>query len=192
MLGSIALACPGETNDSESGGTARARADRCRSEASAATANAEPPHPSRSPNPVLASSHYTGDRMPSDWPLVGREAQIGRVSKLALELGRGIVFAGPAGAGKSSLGRASLKWAQENHLVTAEVVATRSASAIPFGAWAPLLPNAEEQDSRAIGSLARFLRSAEAAVVQRAGGGRLFLFVDDAHLLDDGSAVLLR
>jgi DNA-binding NarL/FixJ family response regulator len=130
--------------------------------------------------------------MPSDWPLVGREAQIRRVSKLALELGRGIVFAGPAGAGKSSLGRASLKWAQENHLVTAEVVATRSASAIPFGAWAPLLPNAEEQDSRAIGSLARFLRSAEAAVVQRAGGGRLFLFVDDAHLLDEGSAVLLR
>jgi len=73
-------------------------------------------------------------------------------------------------------------------LRTARVAATRAAAALPFGALAPLLPAIDGGSS----DRADFLRRCCAALLERAAGQRLVLFVDDAQLLDDASAVLVH
>src|SRR5262249_34374887 len=61
-------------------------------------------------------------------------------------------------------------------------------SSIAFGPFAPLLP-VDEPASDLLG----LLRQSSAAIHERAGpDGRLLLVVDDAHLLDDGSAALVH
>jgi DNA-binding NarL/FixJ family response regulator len=111
---------------------------------------------------------------------------------------RGAVLAGPSGVGKTRLGREALAIAERAGLATAEVNASRSAAQLPFGAFAPLLPT--EPGSPVVndavpggsGDLVDLLRRSVEALAARANGGRLVLFVDDAHLLDDASATLLH
>jgi DNA-binding NarL/FixJ family response regulator len=119
---------------------------------------------------------------------------------------RGAVLAGPSGVGKTRLGREALAIAERAGMATAEVNASRSAAQLPFGAFAPLLPAdaAGPVDAgAAVGPVAGaglgglddqvdLLRRSVAALASRADGGRLMLFVDDAHLLDDASATLLH
>jgi DNA-binding CsgD family transcriptional regulator len=76
-------------------------------------------------------------------------------------------------------------------VATARVTATRSASGLPFGALAPLLP-AAQSEAGAVDDKADLLRRSAAALVERAAGRRLVLFIDDAHLLDDASATLVH
>lgn len=64
--------------------------------------------------------------------------------------------------------------------------ATQSAAKIQFGALAHLLP-AEPPVADGRPNLLRVLADALLAEV---GDGKRVLFVDDAHLLDDGSAAL--
>ena len=103
--------------------------------------------------------------------------------------GGGFVIAGPAGVGKTRLAVEATRVATEKGYATAHVVGTRAASSIPFGAFAPLLP---ELDVDARGLL-HFLRQATDAIVDmnRSDQG-LLLVVDDAHQLDNGSAALLH
>lgn len=111
----------------------------------------------------------------------------------------GAVLAGPPGVGKSRLGREAVAIAERAGMATAEVTASRSAAQLPFGAFAPLLP-AEPGPSPLVGDAGPggfddrldLLRRSVAALAARADGGRLVLFVDDAHLLDDASATLLQ
>ncbi|HEX2186102.1 MAG TPA: hypothetical protein VHN78_11425, partial [Chloroflexota bacterium] len=69
------------------------------------------------------------------------------------------------------------------------VAATASASSIPLGAFAHVLPRPP-----AAGELSGLdlLRQATAALTDAAGGARLVVGVDDAHLLDDASATLVH
>jgi DNA-binding CsgD family transcriptional regulator len=80
-----------------------------------------------------------------------------------------------------------LERAREAGRTTAWVQATGSAGAIPFGAFAHLLP----AELSAAGPV-NVLRVAGESISQRAPDGRLVLAVDDAHLLDGASAALVR
>ncbi len=121
------------------------------------------------------------------WPLVGRVDELELVEgALAGPDGAGVVLAGSAGVGKTRLAGEVLARASAAGRTTAWVQATRSASAIPFGAFAHLLPG----DLGEAGPV-NLLRLAGDAIAGRGGDGRLVLAVDDAHLLDASSAALL-
>lgn len=118
-----------------------------------------------------------------EWPLVGRAAELERVNQFLRSGEAAVVFAGPAGVGKTRLANEALDIARSFGFAPARVTATDAASTLPFGAFAPLLPDI------AVGiDSADLLRRVARAVVARGQGKRVALLVDDAHLLDDGSA----
>jgi DNA-binding CsgD family transcriptional regulator len=122
-------------------------------------------------------------------PLVGRESELALVSS-ALTSGevQAVVIAGTAGLGKSRLAREAAGALESQGWLTARVIATRGVAVIPFGAFAALLvgvesPTGERHDLLAEASREFARRDRE--------DGPLAVVVDDAHLLDDGSAALL-
>jgi len=125
----------------------------------------------------------------TSWPLVGREQELERVSEL-LHGGAcgGVVFAGAAGVGKTRLAREALAAARAMGFTGDWAVGTRSAASIPFGALSHLLPPGRDASSEHLD----MLRATVGHLARRADGRRLVLAVDDAHLLDDGSATLVR
>ncbi|MGH9281809.1 MAG: AAA family ATPase [Acidimicrobiales bacterium] len=128
-----------------------------------------------------------------EWPFVGRGGELRELRTLVThDDGRGVVVAGPAGVGKTRLALECLHLAEHAALATARVTGSRAASGIPFGALAPLLPAVHHGDPGAVDDRADLLRRSAAALVDRAGGRRLVLLVDDAHLLDDASATLVH
>jgi len=127
--------------------------------------------------------------MAGNWPLIGRDEELTRFAE-ALDRpdARGLVLVGPAGVGKTRLATECLHLATERGLACTRVVASRAASTIPFGALAPLLPTG----TAAIEQGLTALRQVTLALSNLANGNRLVLIVDDAHSLDDASAVLLE
>ncbi len=124
-----------------------------------------------------------------DWPLIGRERELGLIAGV---LGRtdatGVVLVGEAGVGKTRLATETIRLGDVSGFATERVVASRAASAIPFGALAPLLPSGVAALAQGLNAL----RQATIALTERAAGKPLMLLVDDAHTLDDASAVLLQ
>jgi DNA-binding CsgD family transcriptional regulator len=99
------------------------------------------------------------------------------------------VLAGAAGVGKTRLASEAAKSATRLGFTTAMAVASRAAAAIPFGPFAPFLPEAGHSP----GDLLGLLRRASDAILERAGPDRkLLLVVDDAQFLDEGSAALVH
>ena len=119
--------------------------------------------------------------MERTWPLTGRDDELAKVTAAIRPGASGIVVAGPAGVGKTRLAReavaavgagTSFSWAH----------GSTAARPVPLGAFAGLLDvggsDAAETIARALGQLAR-------------RPGRV-LVVDDAHLLDEHSAIVLH
>ncbi len=123
-------------------------------------------------------------------PLMSREAELGRIlAKLKAPSPSAFVLAGEVGVGKTRLASEAAKAAEDLGFVTARAVASRWAAAIPFGPFARFLPEAESL----AGDLLGLLRQVSDALLERAGPDRkLLLVVDDAQLLDDGSAALVH
>ena len=123
-------------------------------------------------------------------PFVGRVGVLERmVARLSAPVPMAFVLAGPAGVGKTRLASEVARAATGLGHATAQVVATKAGSSVPFGAFAPLMPEIGGASTGLLG----LLRQATDAIVERAGEGRPFLLlVDDAHLLDDGSAALVH
>lgn len=120
-----------------------------------------------------------------EWGLAGREDELTRCAEV-LGRGRGVLLVGPAGVGKTRLAAelATVR-ADEGHLV--ERLAGSSAGAdLPLAAVAPLLP----PDLAGAGLPALVLL--RRAIEERADGRVVTLVVDDAHLLDDASALLVH
>ena len=106
----------------------------------------------------------------------------------ALERGEGgVLLAGAPGVGKSRLAREILSRAEVSGWHVVRVTATLSTQALPFGAVLPLLPSGLASLSDRV----EVLRAVSEHLVREASGRRLVLGVDDAHLLDDLSAVLV-
>jgi DNA-binding NarL/FixJ family response regulator len=120
------------------------------------------------------------------WPLVGREDELQRVDS-ALARERGVLLAGPAGAGKTRLLNEALRHADERGDATVTIVASRSSESIPLGCLSGLLAASGEVPDGAAG-----LVRARRALEQVAKGRRLVLAIDDAQWLDDASAALVH
>lgn len=122
------------------------------------------------------------------WPLARRTAeQDAFAAALAQDGTNVVVLYGPAGVGKSRLADAFLDAAEQHGRLTARVTGSAAAALMPLGALAPVLPH--DVDATAT---ARELFERTRSQLQSLGGdGRLVLLVDDAHLLDTSSAVLL-
>jgi hypothetical protein len=125
------------------------------------------------------------------WPLVGRGKELSQL-KAALVAGRGAVITGPAGVGKTTLAMTCLQAAQDQGMSVARTAATHASRELPFGALASFLPPDPVGDRLARDDHAQLLRRYGQAVVEAAGERQLVVFVDDAHLLDAGSATLIH
>jgi DNA-binding CsgD family transcriptional regulator len=121
------------------------------------------------------------------WPLVGREAELEAIVAARADTAcRGVVVSASAGAGKSRLADEARAAAEGQGALTYRAQATASSATIPLGALAALIPDDVRNDE----PLELLRRSAE-ALEARAGSRPVVLEVDDAHLLDPGSAALV-
>jgi AAA ATPase domain len=125
------------------------------------------------------------------WPLVGRETELSRLVA-AVMAGQGAVITGPAGVGKTTLAMRSLRAATDRGMALVRTAATRTSRGLPFGTLAPFLPPGPGDHGVARENPGQLLRRYARAVVTAAGGRRLVVFADDAHLLDEESATLVH
>lgn len=122
------------------------------------------------------------DEMERSWPLTGRDEELRSVVAAIRPGGAGIVVAGPAGVGKTRLAREALTVAEARGATVVWAHGSTAARPFPLGAFAGLLDippgDAAETIARALDQLARHWP--------------LVLAVDDAHLLDEHSAIVLH
>jgi DNA-binding CsgD family transcriptional regulator len=125
------------------------------------------------------------------WPLVGRDKELTQLAGAVADR-RGAVIMGPAGVGKTTLALRYLELARKQGMAVARASATRASQALPFGALAAVLPPDPYGDDLGRENQTELLRRYGRAVAETAGGRPLVVFVDDAHLLDGGSATLVH
>ena len=125
--------------------------------------------------------------MLANWPLIGRREELSILDRI---LGdgqfRGVLLAGAPGVGKTRLAREALAAAGAQGCFTGWAAASRAVAAIPFGAMAHLLPVAGDGSTHL-----QVLQRTGEWLASRAGGRRVVLGVDDAHMLDGASAALV-
>ncbi|WIV54605.1 AAA family ATPase [Amycolatopsis nalaikhensis] len=127
--------------------------------------------------------------MGNDWPLVGREQELAFARRAVADAEVcGLLLTGRAGAGKTRLAKVLLAELADGGARTHWVRAMSSASTIPFGAFAHLLPGSADGTA----DRAHRLNQVAGHLTRGAEGRRLVLCVDDAHLLDDLSATLVH
>ncbi|MFJ6048894.1 LuxR C-terminal-related transcriptional regulator [Streptomyces sp. NPDC092307] len=123
------------------------------------------------------------------WPLVGREAELSGFDEVLPEArSAGFLIFGPAGVGKSRLAEECLDRAIALGYRAGRAVATAAAASVPLGAIAHLLPDGADLSDPVSGF------ADVAALLSRPGAvrPRMVILVDDIHLLDATSAMLLR
>ena len=116
------------------------------------------------------------------WPLIGRDEELRRVAAAIRPGAAGIVVAGSAGVGKTRLAREALAGPADRGASVVFAHGSTAARPFPLGAFAGLLDvppgEAAETIGRALDELVRQLP--------------LVLTVDDAHLLDEHSAIVVH
>jgi hypothetical protein len=116
------------------------------------------------------------------WPLTGRDEELRRVAAAIRPGAAGMVVAGGAGVGKTRLAHDAVATSAARGLAVVWAHGSAAVRPLPLGAFAGMLDvppgDAAESIGRALGQLAR----------QRP----LVLVVDDAHLLDEHSAIVLH
>ncbi len=125
--------------------------------------------------------------MSLDWPLTGRGEELRFINAVVTGSSdrRGIVLAGAAGVGKTRLARESIAAAQRQRQLTRWVAATRSARALPLGAFASVRKLSG-------GDPLHLMREVMDGLLEGSKGSRVLVAVDDAHLLDEQSAFLVN
>ena len=120
------------------------------------------------------------------WPLTGREEEL-RVIREALseDERKGIVLAGQPGVGKTRLARAAAEVAAQAGWMVRRVSGTATARQVTLGAFA----HWADDNGASPFALARKVLAELAAGT---GGAPLLVAVDDAHLLDDMSALVVH
>lgn len=132
------------------------------------------------------------DEVAQQWPLAGRRDELREMVRLFTTGGRGLILAGPAGVGKTRLALELLGRVEAVGGRTVRVIGTRAASGIPLGAFASVLPPPSRGRGAGVDDRAYHLGLCAQHLVAEAGGKKLAILVDDAHLLDDASATLVH
>jgi DNA-binding CsgD family transcriptional regulator len=120
--------------------------------------------------------------MERPWPLTGRDEELRRVAAAIRPGAAGIVVAGPAGVGKTRLAREALAVRRGPGATVLWGHGSAAARVIPLGAFAGLLDVPSGDAAQTIGR----------ALDQVARQQPLVLAVDDAHLLDEHSAIVVH
>src|SRR5271163_4713439 len=123
--------------------------------------------------------------------MVGREKELSQLTG-AVAAKRGAVITGPAGVGKTTLALSGVAWAEQRGMTQRRATATKAAQGLPFGAFASWLPPEHRDAGSSREDLGMLLGRYTRAIVDEAQGRPLLIFVDDAHLLDNGSAILVH
>ncbi|MFI5505825.1 LuxR C-terminal-related transcriptional regulator [Mycobacterium sp. NPDC051804] len=120
------------------------------------------------------------------WPLTGRTEELRVISDaLAANPHSGVVVAGPAGVGKTRLARAAADAAAQAGWTVRRVAGTTTGRQVTLGAFARW---ADAADASPL-ALAQKVVTGLAAETD---GANLLVLVDDAHLLDDMSALIVH
>ncbi|HEX5534001.1 MAG TPA: AAA family ATPase, partial [Actinomycetales bacterium] len=120
--------------------------------------------------------------MERPWPLTGRDEELRRVAAAIRPGAAGTVVAGPAGVGKTRLAREALTASGGRGVRVIWAQGSTAARPFPLGAFAGLLDEPAGEAAQTIGR----------ALDQIARQQPLVLVVDDAHLLDEHSAIVLH
>ena len=124
--------------------------------------------------------------MGGDWPLTGRDEEFGMISELVANAEyRGIILAGKPGVGKSRLARDAVAAAANKGWSVRYVAATASGRSTPLGAFAQWTDDVD-------GSPLMLARRVIGALTAGVDGPGLLVFIDDAHLLDELSALVVH
>jgi DNA-binding NarL/FixJ family response regulator len=125
----------------------------------------------------------TTDRLSGPWPLTGRHEALDAACSALLEEGASaFVLVGEPGTGKTRLAHEILRRVEDAGRTTARVRASAAARVTPLAAVAHLLPpGATDDPSQLLRSMLDSLHRDD----------RTILHVDDAHELDESSALLL-
>ncbi|HKP44147.1 helix-turn-helix transcriptional regulator [Mycobacterium sp.] len=120
------------------------------------------------------------------WPLTGRAEEL-RVIREALagDERKGMVLAGLSGVGKTRLARAAADVVAQAGWVVRRVAGTATGRHVPLGAFARW---ADDSDTSPLALARKVLVELAAG----SGGAPLLVVVDDAHLLDDLSALVVH
>jgi DNA-binding CsgD family transcriptional regulator len=131
--------------------------------------------------------YFMGGYFVRGWPLVGRDEELGLAAQaIDRQEAPGVVFAGSAGVGKTRLAREVVEFAIAQRVHAEFFVATQAGSRMPFGAFGELA--SESPAAPKVVNAGGMVQ----AIVKRAKGSRLLVVVDDAHLLDEASAVVVH
>lgn len=122
------------------------------------------------------------------WSFVGRTEELARLVQAAgTAPGRGLVFGGAAGIGKSRLLREGIRALDADRLAVWCATATTATAGLPFGSLIPVLP----PDQPPSGTSVALLRWAVDSLDRQAAGRPIIVAVDNAHLMDPLSAALV-
>ncbi|WP_241961881.1 helix-turn-helix transcriptional regulator [Rhodococcus opacus] len=118
------------------------------------------------------------------WPLIGRDEELRRIWAAIEGSGddSGVLLAGGVGVGKSRLASAAVAVLAKRHAVR-WVTATASARTLPLGAFAQWAPVSQADPMMVIHTVIKALTAGDKPVV---------VAVDDVHLLDDLSVVVIQ
>lgn len=120
------------------------------------------------------------------WPLIGRTEELRVIGEaLADETQGGMVIAGPAGVGKTRLARAVADAAVHSGWTVRRVAGTVTGRAVTLGAFARW---ADTTDASPLA----LAQNVIAGLAAEADGAKLLVLVDDAHVLDDMSALIVH
>ncbi len=124
--------------------------------------------------------------MADRWPLTGRAEELRLIGE-ALTGGeyKGMVVAGAAGVGKTRLTRAAADAATRTGWSVRRVAGTATGRAVTLGAFARW---SDDADTSAL----TLVRKVFAGLQEGTKGAPLLVLVDDAHLLDDLSALIVH
>jgi DNA-binding CsgD family transcriptional regulator len=120
------------------------------------------------------------------WPLTGRGEELRVIGEaLADDECQGVVVAGQAGVGKTRLTGEAVAVAKAAGWSVRRIAGTATGAGVTLGAFARWV------DDVGVAPIA-LVRQVSAALAADTGDARLLLFVDDAHLIDDLSALVVH